>query len=99
MATKNLMGKSRKSDDPYLTFENDSGWTWKVLKSWQADNAKPYGRWFCEVSSPYTMGGADLGDVYVYEVVRNGKLVGYDHNIEGLLEQASTGLHAPEPTF
>ena len=98
MATKNLMGKSRKSDDPYLTFENIYGWRWKVLKSWQANNAKPYGRWFCLVQSPFVPEG-ELGDVYVYEVVHNAKLVDYDHDIDGLLEQASTGMQAPEPTW
>ena len=94
---KNLMGKSRKEDNPYLVFQNDAGWTWKVLKSWQADNGKPYGRWFCAVSSPMTYGESELGDVYVAEVMRYGRLVDYDHDIEGLLEQASTGINAPEP--
>lgn len=96
---KNLMSKSRKADNPYLVFRNDEGWEWRVLKSWQADNSKPYGRWFCSVSSPFTYGGADLGDTYVYEVVRNGKLVDYDHTVEGLLEQASTAMQAPEPVI
>ena len=98
-AAKNLMGKMRTQDSPYLVFRNDSGWEWKVLKSWQANNAKPYGRWFCAVTSPMTYGSADLGDTYVAEVVRYGRLVDYDHSIEGLLEQASTAMQAPEPVF
>jgi len=98
MTMKNLMGKSRTEDQPYLTFKSlDGEWTWKVLKSWQADNAKPYGRWFCAVSSPMTYGESELGDVYVSEVVTYGRLVDYDHDIEGLLEQASAGIRAPEP--
>ena len=66
---KNTMGKRRDIDNPYEVWANDQGWTWKVLKKYQADDHKPYARWFCAVSSPYTHGGYDLGDVYAREVM------------------------------
>ena len=67
---KNRMGKSRKADNAYITFGSlDGSWTWKLLKSWQGDDGKAYARWFMDVSSPYTMGGSDMGDTYVYDVL------------------------------
>ena len=64
---KNLCGKMRKVDQPYEVWSNGS-WYWRVLKKWQADDSKPYGRWFCAVKSPYTHGGYDMGDVYVHDI-------------------------------
>jgi hypothetical protein len=75
---KNLMGKSRKADAPYMVFTNDQGWTWKVLKSWQGDDSKQFARWFTDVSSPMTFGGSDMGDTYVADVVNYGTLVFMD---------------------
>lgn len=66
---KNTLGKTRPVERPYLTFRSNDGWEWRVLKSWQGDNAKPYARWFCSVSSPYTGGGSDMGDTYVADIV------------------------------
>jgi hypothetical protein len=43
-------------------------WKWEVLKKCQKDDNKPYARWFCRVSSPFTHGGFDIGDVYVSEI-------------------------------
>lgn len=43
------------------------GWTWLVLKKWQADDNKPYARWFCKVYSPIVTDG-EMGDVYVTEI-------------------------------
>lgn len=57
------MKKTRKIDNPYEV-RSWNGWTWKVLKSYHNDTATPYARAFCAVSSPYTFGGYDLGDVY-----------------------------------
>jgi len=66
---KNLCLKERKIDDPYETWRSfDGTWTWKVLKKWQVDDNKPYARWLCAVSSPYTYGGYDVGDVYVKDI-------------------------------
>lgn len=62
------MGKSRKvSSEPWLTIEAN-GWTWKVLKAYTDDPSKPHARWFCDVSSPYTFGGSDMGDTYVEDI-------------------------------
>lgn len=79
---KNECGKTRKVNDPYEVWRNDSGWEWRVLKKWQAPDKEPitrlssnpktaYARWFCAVKSPMTHGSYDLGDVYVLEVIRN----------------------------
>jgi hypothetical protein len=87
MAT-NPMGKSRVARDPYLIFKNEeTGWEWRVLKSWQANNAKTGARWFCAVRSPFTGGGADLGDVYVVDVMGNAKVTYIDPSLpEGILD-------------
>lgn len=80
---KNACGKTRKVNEPYEVWRNDSGWEWRVLKKWQAPDKEPTrmtgsdnpkiacARWFCAVKSPMTHGSYDLGDVYVLEVVRN----------------------------
>lgn len=67
---KNLCGKMRKVDNPYEIWQAGD-WTWRVLKKWQADDAKPYGRWFCAVKTPHTFGSYDMGDVYVSEIKSN----------------------------
>ena len=38
------------------------------------DKENPYARWVCAVSSPYTWGSFELGDVYVSEIKENGDL-------------------------
>ena len=43
------------------------GWTWLVLKKWQADDNKPYARWMCKVYTPIVPEG-EMGDVYVHEI-------------------------------
>ena len=81
---KNLMGKTRPSDKPYLTFKSPDGtWEWKVLKSWQGDDSKPFARWFAEVSSPATFGGSDLGDTYVKDIVEYGVIDDWDREVLG----------------
>ncbi len=72
---KNLCAKTRPVSDPYEVWKNNQGWTWLVLKKYQADDNKPYARWFCSVTSPYTQGLSDMGDAYVAEVRRNASLV------------------------
>jgi len=71
---KNLMGKTRTIDNPYETYTANN-WTWKVLKKYQADDNKPFARWLCAVSSPYTHGGYDMGDVYAKEVLQSARKV------------------------
>jgi hypothetical protein len=69
---KNLCAKTRPESDPYEVWQSfDGSWEWKVLKKYQGDDDKPYARWFCSVTSPYTYGRGELGDVYVDEIKRN----------------------------
>lgn len=68
------MKRTRKPSNPYEVYTNSAGWEWKVLKSYQNDREQPYARAFCEVSSPFTMGGADLGDVYWSDILTYGTL-------------------------
>ena len=66
----------REKDNPYEIWSNDSGWQWRVLKKYQKPELEaknPYARWFCAVSSPYTFGEFELGDVYVSEIKSNAR--------------------------
>jgi hypothetical protein len=69
---KNECGKARKVGNPYEVWVSGD-WTWNVLKKWQADDSKPYARWFCHVVTPMTGPSGDLGDVYVSEIQRNAR--------------------------
>jgi len=73
---KNLCGKTRKHDNPYEVWKSaDKTWTWKVLKKYQKPSKEvenPYARWFCAVSSPFTYGDFEYGDVYVKEITDYG---------------------------
>lgn len=53
----------------------DGSWTWYVLKKWQADDDKPYARWFCLVTSPMVGESGELGDVYVSDIKANARRV------------------------
>ena len=64
--SKNLQSKTRPKDKPYEVWQF-KGWFWWILKKWQADDSKPYGRWFCLVKTPIVPDG-ELGDVYVSEI-------------------------------
>lgn len=68
---KNLMSKKTTIDKPYIVFKNNQGWTWLVLKSNKADTSAQYASAFCAVSSPFTYGGYDYGDVYWSEILSN----------------------------
>jgi hypothetical protein len=63
---KNLCAKTRPLSNPYETWTNGS-WVWRVLKKWQANDSKPYARWFCHVTSPYCPQG-EMGDCYVADI-------------------------------
>ena len=72
---KNLCGKTRKRDEAYEIWQSaDGSWTWYVLKKWQADDDKPYARWFCDVVTPMCPRG-ELGDVYVSEIKANARRI------------------------
>jgi hypothetical protein len=65
---KNECAKMRSQDNPYEVWKSfDGSWTWNVLKKWQADDNKPFARWFCFVTSPFCPHG-EMGDVYVSEI-------------------------------
>jgi len=79
MAVKNECGKTRKVNEPYEIWRNEeAGWEWRVLKKWQVDDNKPYGRWFCAVKSPFLFGSYEMGDTYVQEVKDNAVKVEFD---------------------
>lgn len=66
---KNLCLKTRSKDDPYETWVGyGNGWTWHVLKKYQANDGQPFARWFCFVTSPMCPEG-EYGDVYVLDIV------------------------------
>jgi hypothetical protein len=68
---KNLCAKTVKRENAYEVWESfDGSWTWYVLKKWQADDDKPYARWFCSVVTPHIPNG-ELGDVYVADIKAN----------------------------
>lgn len=71
---KNTMAKTRPVHNPYEIWSNGD-WTWRVLKKWQADDNKPYARWFCHVTSPFCPGG-ELGDCYVKDIISMADKVG-----------------------
>lgn len=72
---KNLMAKKTTEEKPYQVWASGDGWRWLILKSYQADNTKEYARAFCAVSSPFTFGGYDYGDVYWADIVRRAVLI------------------------
>lgn len=72
---KNLCAKTVKRADAYEVWQSfDGSWTWHVLKKWQANDDKPYARWFCDVVTPICPNG-ELGDVYVSEIKANARLI------------------------
>lgn len=74
---KNLCGKTVKRENAYEVWRSrDGSWTWYCLKKWQADDSKPYARWFCLVTSPFVGESGELGDVYVSEIKRNAMQIG-----------------------
>ena len=76
---KNPCAKTRPQSRPYEVWRAP-GWEWLVLKKWQADDSKPYARWFLATKSPYTFGEYELGDGYVADVKGVGALVKTDYD-------------------
>jgi hypothetical protein len=71
MASSNPYGKTRKQGDPYAVYKSTNGWTWNILKLNQRPELAAknhYAIAFCEVSSPHTHGGSDLGDTYLNDI-------------------------------
>ena len=68
---KNTCAKTVKRESAYEVWTNGQGWTWYVVKKYQAPDkeaANPYARWHCIVTSPYTGERGEYGDVYVRDV-------------------------------
>ena len=77
MSTANPCAKTRPVDNPYEVWVNGD-WTWKVLKKYQTPKREaqnPYARWLCAVSSPYTYGSYEMGDVYVKEITNHAERI------------------------
>lgn len=73
---RNLYAKTRQPDDPYEIWETlDGSWRWYVLKKYQADDFKPYARWFVKAFSPHASQG-ELGDTYASEIMNVAHKVG-----------------------
>ena len=66
---KNLCNKTVDRAHAYEVWRAGA-WTWYVLKKWQADDDKPFARWFCDVVTPMCPNG-ELSDVYVKEIKDN----------------------------
>ncbi len=73
--SKNLCGRTRKTDDPYEVWTGANGFEWRVLKKYQTPEREaenPQARWFCAVRSDFTYGEFELGDVYVQDIKQYG---------------------------
>jgi len=64
-----MKNKCAKTVEPEQAYEvwQAGDWTWYVLKKWQADDNKPFARWYCLVKTPFVLNG-EYGDCYVEEV-------------------------------
>src|SRR5262249_55535969 len=87
---KNLCGKMVDRTHAYEVWQTPDGtWTWYVRKKWQADDRKPYARWFCDVVTPACPNG-EIGDVYAGEIMRSARRI--DANAPPLRDRGQ-----PEP--
>tara|TARA_R110000822_G_scaffold98462_1_gene222773 strand:+ start:738 stop:1013 length:276 start_codon:yes stop_codon:yes gene_type:complete len=70
---KNLLGKSRKKDNPYAVFKGEGPFgetEMLLLKTYQIpskERENQYARWFVAVKTPMTYGSHDMGDSYIKE--------------------------------
>jgi|TARA_R110000787_G_scaffold70865_1_gene157713 hypothetical protein len=70
---KNLLGKSRKKDNPYAVFKGEGPFgetEMLLLKTYQIptkERENVYARWFVAVKTPMTYGSHDMGDSYIRE--------------------------------
>ena len=68
------MVKPENAYEVWQGFGMSQGWTWYVLKKWQADDDAECARWHCLVKSPFTPEG-EYGDEYVSEIKSNAKRI------------------------
>lgn len=70
----NPCGKTVEKENAYAVYGNDPrlpGWTWYVLKTWQAPEkaaTNAFARAICLVTSPCTGSLGDMGDVYLNDI-------------------------------
>lgn len=72
-SSKNLLGKTRSVDSPYMTFRMND-WEWRVLKAYKSkpsEDKDQYARWFLATKSPNTYGEFELGDGYIKDITRH----------------------------
>ena len=76
----NPFGKTRTQEKPYAIYKNNSGWEWRILKTYKlAKNEDNYSRWFVAATSPYMDDGQfEMGDDYAVNIRMNGYLVQAD---------------------
>jgi len=71
--TRNLLGKSRKTNTPYAIFKGYGPFgntEMRLLKTYQLpakEKENPYARWFVAVKTDMTYGSYDMGDSYITE--------------------------------
>ena len=78
--TKNLMGKARDKDQPYMIFENGLI-EHRVTKGYQNpenERKNNCARWMTWSRSAGTHGGWDAGDTYIMDVMRGTRLTYID---------------------
>ena len=90
MTSKNLLGKSRNTQDPYAIYEGYGPFgktEMRLLKTYQLpiNEAKnTYARWFVAVKSEATHGSYDMGDSYPMQVMSSKSSIriplGFYHN-------------------
>lgn len=69
--------KQTTKDKPHEVWQTyDGEWTYRVLKKHQADDEKPFARWFVVAETPYSSG--DMGDMYVERVKEGARCIERD---------------------
>src|SRR5258706_1448749 len=91
---KNPYAKTVKVENSYEIWLSEDGWIYHVLKKWQVDDNKPFGRWFCLVHSPMTSERGDLGDAYVTSVRDGNRRIVKNPNAYTIKYH----IHAEQPT-
>jgi hypothetical protein len=98
MMAKNVMGKSRSAypgTDPYITLRDErTGWLYFVLKTYQVDGRKPFGRAFCMVEGF----AREAGDVYIAEL-RLATIISWDESVFANGNEAAAALFGKGATL
>src|ERR1017187_5206365 len=92
---RNPCAKTVKVTNSYEIWLSEDGWMYHVLKKWQTDDNKPFGRWFCLVHSPMTSERGDMGDAYVATVKHGNRQVVNNPNAYTI----KFYVHAAQPMY